>query len=108
MHIPDGIINGAASAGFGAVAAGGFGAALRATRDRLADRHVPLVVVFLCADCEACEAWRGGLLADRALARQLDEWTAPVLAERTQLRSGRSKRSSSMTLVQAATKSSTN
>ena len=45
MHIPDGIINGAASAGFGAMAAGGFGAALRAARDRLADRHVPLAAL---------------------------------------------------------------
>lgn len=42
MHIPDGIINGATSAGFGAMAAGGFGVALRRTRDRLTERQIPL------------------------------------------------------------------
>jgi cobalt/nickel transport system permease protein len=42
MHIPDGIINGTTSAGFGAVAAGGFGVAVRRARQQMADRHVPL------------------------------------------------------------------
>lgn len=45
MHIPDGIINGATSAGFGAVAAGGLGVALRRTREYLADRQVPLAAL---------------------------------------------------------------
>lgn len=42
MHIPDGIINGATSAGFGAVAAGGLGVSLRQTGRYLSERHVPL------------------------------------------------------------------
>lgn len=45
MHIPDGVIGGAASAGFGAVAAGGLGIALRRTRDVLTDRQVPLAAL---------------------------------------------------------------
>lgn len=45
MHIPDGIINGATSAGFGAVAAGGLGVALRQTREYLSDRQVPLAAL---------------------------------------------------------------
>jgi cobalt/nickel transport system permease protein len=42
MHIPDGIFNGTASAGFGVVAAGGFGVAIRRTREYLTERQVPL------------------------------------------------------------------
>lgn len=42
MHIPDGIINGATSAGFGIAAAGGVGAAVRQTGKYLSDRQVPL------------------------------------------------------------------
>jgi cobalt/nickel transport system permease protein len=42
MHIPDGFINGAASAGFGAVAAGGVGLSVRQTGRYLSDRQVPL------------------------------------------------------------------
>ncbi len=42
MHIPDGFINGATSAGFGLAAAGGLGAALRQTGKYLSDRQVPL------------------------------------------------------------------
>lgn len=42
MHIPDGFINGATSAGFGVAAAGGVGAALRQTGKYLSDRQVPL------------------------------------------------------------------
>ena len=42
MHIPDGFINGATSAGFGIAAAGGLGAALRQTGKYLSDRQVPL------------------------------------------------------------------
>lgn len=45
MHIPDGVIGGAASAGFGAMAAGGFGVALRRTRDVLTDRQVPMAAL---------------------------------------------------------------
>lgn len=42
MHIPDGFINGAASAGFGVAAAGGLGAAVRQTGRYLSERQVPL------------------------------------------------------------------
>ena len=42
MHIPDGFINGAASAGFGVVAAGGVGAAVKHTGRYLSERQVPL------------------------------------------------------------------
>jgi cobalt/nickel transport system permease protein len=42
VHIPDGFINGAASAGFGAVAAGGVGVAVRQTGRYLSERQVPL------------------------------------------------------------------
>ena len=42
MHIPDGFINGATSAGFGLAAAGGVGAALRQTGKYLNERQVPL------------------------------------------------------------------
>lgn len=42
MHIPDGFINGATSAGFGLAAAGGLGAALKQTGKYLSDRQVPL------------------------------------------------------------------
>ena len=42
MHIPDGFINGATSAGFGIAAAGGLGAALRQTGRYLSERQVPL------------------------------------------------------------------
>ena len=42
MHIPDGFINGATSAGFGVAAAGGLGAALRQTGKYLSERQVPL------------------------------------------------------------------
>jgi cobalt/nickel transport system permease protein len=42
MHIPDGYINLATSAGAGVVAAGGLGAALRQSGRRLADRQIPL------------------------------------------------------------------
>ncbi len=42
MHIPDGFINGATSAGFGVAAAGGVGAALRQTGKYLSERQVPL------------------------------------------------------------------
>ena len=42
MHIPDGFINGATSAGFGVAAAGGLGAALKQTGRYLNERQVPL------------------------------------------------------------------
>jgi cobalt/nickel transport system permease protein len=42
LHIPDGFINGATSAGFGVAAAGGVGAALRQTGKYLSERQVPL------------------------------------------------------------------
>jgi cobalt/nickel transport system permease protein len=42
VHIPDGFINGATSAGFGVAAAGGLGAALRQTGRYLSDRQIPL------------------------------------------------------------------
>lgn len=42
MHIPDGFINGATSAGFGVAAAGGLGAALKQTGRYLSERQVPL------------------------------------------------------------------
>jgi cobalt/nickel transport system permease protein len=42
MHIPDGFINGATSAGFGIAAAGGVGAAVRQTGRYLNERQVPL------------------------------------------------------------------
>ena len=45
MHIPDGVINASTSAGFGVVAAGGFGVAVRRTRDVLTDRQVPLAAL---------------------------------------------------------------
>jgi cobalt/nickel transport system permease protein len=45
VHIPDGVINATTSAGFGAVAAGGFGVAVRRTRDVLTDRQVPLAAL---------------------------------------------------------------
>lgn len=45
MHIPDGVINVTTSAGFGAVAVGGFGVAVRRTRDVLTDRQVPLAAL---------------------------------------------------------------
>jgi cobalt/nickel transport system permease protein len=45
MHIPDGIINGATSAGFGVVAAGGLGVAVRRTRQHLTERQVPLAAL---------------------------------------------------------------
>jgi len=42
MHIPDGFINGATSAGFGVAAAGGLGAAIKQTGRYLNERQVPL------------------------------------------------------------------
>ncbi len=42
MHIPDGFINGATSAGFGIAAAGGLGAAVKQTGRYLSERQVPL------------------------------------------------------------------
>ncbi len=42
MHIPDGVINGPTSAGFGVIAAGGVGVALRRTGAYLSERQVPL------------------------------------------------------------------
>jgi len=42
VHIPDGFINGATSAGFGVAAAGGLGAAIRQTGKYLSERQVPL------------------------------------------------------------------
>jgi len=42
MHIPDGFINGATSAGFGAAAAGGLGVAIKQTGRYLSERQVPL------------------------------------------------------------------
>ncbi len=42
MHIPDGFINGATSAGFGLAAAGGLGAARNQTGKHLSERQVPL------------------------------------------------------------------
>lgn len=42
MHIPDGFINAGTSAGFGVVAAGGLGAAIRQTGRYLSERQVPL------------------------------------------------------------------
>ncbi len=42
MHIPDGFINGATSAGFGIAAAGGLGAAVKQTGKYLSERQVPL------------------------------------------------------------------
>lgn len=45
MHIPDGIVNGATSVGFGAFAAGGLGVALRRTRTYLSERQVPLAAL---------------------------------------------------------------
>ncbi len=42
MHIPDGFINGATSAGFGVAAAGGLGAAIKQTGRYLSERQVPL------------------------------------------------------------------
>lgn len=52
MHIPDGFINPAVSAGAGLLAAGSFGAAIRQTRRYLTDRLVPmaaLVAAFVFA-----------------------------------------------------------
>ena len=45
MHIPDGVIGATTAAGFGAVAAGGFGIAARRTREHLSDRHIPLAAL---------------------------------------------------------------
>lgn len=45
MHIPDGVIGAATSAGFGVAAAGGLGAAVRRTRDTLNDRQIPLAAL---------------------------------------------------------------
>jgi cobalt/nickel transport system permease protein len=42
VHIPDGFINGATSAGFGIAAAGGLGAAVKQTGKYLNERQVPL------------------------------------------------------------------
>lgn len=42
MHIPDGFINGATSAGFGVAAAGGVATAVRQTGRYLSERQVPL------------------------------------------------------------------
>ncbi len=42
MHIPDGYINLATSAGAGVVAAGGLGAALKVSGGDLGDKHIPL------------------------------------------------------------------
>jgi cobalt/nickel transport system permease protein len=42
MHIPDGFINGATSAGFGLAAAGGLGTAIKQTGKYLTDRQIPL------------------------------------------------------------------
>jgi cobalt/nickel transport system permease protein len=42
VHIPDGFINGATSAGFGVAAAGGLGAAIKQTGKYLSERQVPL------------------------------------------------------------------
>ncbi|NIR58802.1 MAG: cobalamin biosynthesis protein CbiM, partial [Gammaproteobacteria bacterium] len=42
MHIPDGFINGATSAGFGLLSAGGLGVAIRQTGRYLNERQVPL------------------------------------------------------------------
>lgn len=45
MHIPDGVIGGPVSAGFGAIAVGGFGVAARRAGEILDDRRVPLAAL---------------------------------------------------------------
>jgi cobalt/nickel transport system permease protein len=45
VHIPDGVINASTSVGFGVMAAGGFGVAIRRTREYLGDRQVPLAAL---------------------------------------------------------------
>jgi cobalt/nickel transport system permease protein len=66
VHIPDGVINGPTSAGFGVIAAGGVGVALRRTGAYLSERQVPLaglVAAFVFAAQMFNFPVIGGLLA---------------------------------------------
>lgn len=86
MHIPDGFINGATSAGFGIAAAGGLGAALRQTGKYLSERQVPLaglVAAFVFAaqmvNFPVISGMSGHLLGGVLAAVLVGPWAAFVV-----------------------------
>ena len=86
MHIPDGFINGAASAGFGVVAVGGVGAAVRRTGTYLNERQVPLagfVAAFVFAaqmfNFPVISGMSGHLIGGVLAAVLLGPWAGSVV-----------------------------
>lgn len=86
MHIPDGFINGATSAGFGVAAAGGLGAAIRQTGRYLSERQVPLaglVAAFVFAaqmvNFPVLSGMSGHLLGGVLAAVLVGPWAAFVI-----------------------------
>jgi cobalt/nickel transport system permease protein len=86
MHIPDGFINGAASAGFGVVAAGGVGAAVKHTGRYLSERQVPLaglVAAFVFAaqmvNFPIASGTSGHLIGGALVAVLLGPWAATLV-----------------------------
>jgi cobalt/nickel transport system permease protein len=86
VHIPDGFINGATSAGFGIAAAGGLGAALRQTGKYLSERQVPLaglVAAFVFAaqmvNFPVISGMSGHLLGGVLAAVLVGPWAAFVV-----------------------------
>lgn len=86
MHIPDGFINGATSAGFGVAAAGGLGTAIRQTGKYLSERQVPLaglVAAFVFAaqmvNFPVLSGMSGHLLGGVLAAVLVGPWAAFVI-----------------------------
>jgi cobalt/nickel transport system permease protein len=86
VHIPDGFINGATSAGFGVAAAGGLGAAVRQTGRYLSERQVPLaglVAAFVFAaqmvNFPVLSGMSGHLLGGVLAAVLVGPWAAFVI-----------------------------
>jgi len=86
VHIPDGFINGAASAGFGVAAAGGVAAAVRQTGRYLSERQVPLaglVAAFVFAaqmfNFPVISGMSGHLLGGVLAAVLVGPWAAFVV-----------------------------
>jgi cobalt/nickel transport system permease protein len=86
MHIPDGFINGATSAGFGVAAAGGLGVAVKQTGKYLSERQVPLaglVAAFVFAaqmvNFPVISGMSGHLLGAVLAAVLVGPWAAFVI-----------------------------
>lgn len=86
MHIPDGFITGATSAGFGVTSAAGLWVAIRQTGKKLLDRRVPLaglVAAFVFAaqmfNFPVIPGMSGHLLGGALAAVLVGPWTAIVI-----------------------------